>query len=325
MIKKFLLLPFLLLLQTISCFATFHLDKSTKHSVCIVLPAYNEEDRIERTLEAYAEYFRKTPHINLTLLVVANNCSDNTVPVCKQAAKKYKEIQIINLIPGGKGFAVKKGFEKALQSKYDLIGFVDADLAFTPDLFYGLIEASDGYDGAIVSKYCKGSRNDGEQTFWGNLTRQISGRLLNWIVRTRFKFSFSGTQAGAKIFTYDTVQAVTPDMYEKNWYFDIELLYLCTINGKKIQEIPAVWKDQPGSKFQLNLKQLKEMFSGQGKVLKRHAKKANKYFANKRAAKKTSRKNAAAERKLQKKAAKKARILKRATGSKKKRSARYLI
>lgn len=336
MIKKFLFLPILLLLQAAGCFATFHLDKSKKQSVCIVIPAYNEEDRIEKTLKTYVEYFRKIDFLDVDLLVVANNCSDKTVQICKKQQKKYKEIDLIDLAPGGKGFAVKKGFEKALEHDYDLIGFVDADMATLPQYFYDLVEATDNHDGAIASRYCKGAKLPGKKSF----LRKLSGNFFNWIVKKRFNFSFEDTQCGAKLFTYDTVQAVTPDMYENKWYFDIELLYLCTINGKDINEIPTTWEDQPGSHFQLNTDRLKELFLGQGKVLKRHAKKAKKYLANQKEiakearkekrtlqkSKKKSKKEKRAEKKAKKKALKKARILKRAKHRKaKKKSSRYLI
>lgn len=330
MIKRFILLPLLLLLQTINCFATFHLDRSSQHPICIIIPAYNEEDRIEKTLKAYLEYFREVDYIDLTLLVVANNCSDRTVEICKKQQKiNDKKIQLINLIRGGKGFAVKKGFEKALKTEYDLIGFVDADMATLPQHFHDLIIASDGHDGAIASRYCKGAFLPGKSSF----IRKMSGNLFNWIIKKRFNFSFEDTQCGAKIFTYDTVKAVTPDMHENKWYFDIELLYLCTINDKDINEIPTVWIDQPGSHFQLNGERIKELFSDQSKVLRRHSKKAKKFFKQKsddakaiRKAKKKSRKENALAKKRAKKAAKKARILKRAKHRKTKiKSARYLI
>ena len=271
MIKKNLFFTFLLfLLQSFSNFALFQLDTSKKHSVCIVVPAYNEEKRIARTLETYVAYFRTIPYLNVTLLVVANNCSDNTVPLCKGLQKKYKEIQLLNLIPGGKGFAVKRGFEEALKTKYDLIGFVDADMATEPQYFHDIILETHNHDGAIASRYCKGANLTAARPF----LRKISGKMFNWVIQKRFKFKFNDTQCGAKIFTYDTIAAVVPDMVENKWYFDIELLYLCTLNHKDIVEIPTTWEDQPGSHLKLNGALIKEFINGQGRVLKRHKKKA---------------------------------------------------
>lgn len=284
MIKKITVLSaLLLLLQSFNCFAPFNLNKNKKHSICIVVPAYNEEDRIVKTLEAYVKYFKKVPYITLNLLIVCNNCSDNTVPLCKKQAKKHKEITVLNFIPGGKGFAVKEGFKAALENKdYELIGFVDADMATKPQYFHDLIIEMDNHDGAIASRYCKGANIAGGRPF----LRKLAGKTFNWIIQKRFLFSFKDTQCGAKIFTYDTIKKITPDMAENKWYFDIEMLYLCVLNHKDIVEVPTTWVDQPGSHLTINKSLIKEFVFGQGRVLERHAQKAKKYKQEKRQQKK---------------------------------------
>ena len=337
MFKKYILLPALLLcLQAFNSFAQFTLDKSGKHSVCIVIPAYNEEDRISRTLKEYAQYFRNVPYLQVTLLVVANNCSDDTVGVAKQQQKKYNEIKIMNLIPGGKGFAVKEGYIEALKKDYDLIGFVDADMATEPQYYHDLIIAMNGHDGAIASRYCKGANLTAERP----LLRKVSGKIFNWVIQKRFQFSFEDTQCGAKIFTYDTIKKITPDMHEQKWYFDVEMLYLCTINGKDIVEVPTTWEDQPGSHLQLNGKLIKEFLNGQSRVLKRHKEKANAFFKNQRKNKRIERtvkkeekkqkklkqKELKAKRKAQKLSAKKARLAEKEKQRKnRKKNKRYAL
>ena len=99
----------------------------TQTSICIIIPAYNEELRIKPTLQAYAQFFSAKPE-KTTFLVVANNCSDNTVEVVKTIAKDRCNIELLDLKPGGKGFAVKQGFLWALQQDFDLIGFVNKNI-----------------------------------------------------------------------------------------------------------------------------------------------------------------------------------------------------
>jgi glycosyltransferase involved in cell wall biosynthesis len=317
MIKKNLFFVFLtLLLQAFTSLAIFQLDTTSKHSVCIVIPAYNEESRIERTLEAYVAYFKNISYLQVTLLVVANNCSDNTVSVCRALQAKHSEIQLLDLIPGGKGFAVKQGFILALKTKYDLIGFVDADMATEPQYFHDIILATDNHDGAIASRYCKGANLTAARPF----LRKISGKIFNWVVQKRFKFTFQDTQCGAKIFTRETIQAVVPHMVENKWYFDIELLYLCTLHHKDVVEIPTTWEDQPGSHLKINGALIKEFIYGQGRVLKRHKKLAKEYVTEKRIEKKQQQLSKKQQRQAEKKAARAARAEKKAAARAKKRA-----
>lgn len=317
--KKNIFLSLLIIfLQAFHCIAVFHLDKSKKHTVCIVVPAYNEEKRIARTLETYAEYFKKIPYLKVDFLVVANNCNDDTVGVSKKVQKKHNEVKILHLIPGGKGFAVKEGFKKALKKNYELIGFVDADMATKPQYFHDLIIKMDNYDGAIASRYCKGATVVGGRPF----LRKASGKIFNWVIQKRFNFDFKDTQCGAKIFTHDTIKLITPDMVENKWYFDIEMLYLCTINHKKIIEVATYWEDQPGTHLTINKSLINEFISGQGRVLKRHKKKAEKYFKEKREEKRKKRRKKKLSKKEKRKQAKAKRAKLRAAQKAKKEAAR---
>jgi glycosyltransferase involved in cell wall biosynthesis len=245
--------------------------------VCIVIPAYNEEKRIAHMLETYVSYFAEKPE-KTTFLVVANNCKDKTVEVVEEIQNHHKNIELINLIPGGKGFAVKQGFLWALdpashkatprQSEhFDLIGFVDADMATLPQNFYDLIVASKDCDGAIASRYTSGAVIEPERHWF----RKVGGKIYNWMLRQQFGLPYKDTQCGAKIFTYDAIKKVTPDMTEQGWAFDLELLYLCALEGKKIAEVPTVWSDQPGSHLEISSKIIKEFTSAPNRIKGRHA------------------------------------------------------
>ena len=235
--------------------------------ICIVIPAYNEATRIEHTLEAYTKYFDTKPE-KTTFLVVANNCKDNTVAVTKAVAKKHKNIKVIDLKPGGKGFAIKQGFLRALRSKtkFDFIGFVDADMATLPQYFYDLIIACKNHDGAIASRYAKGAVVHPKRP-WG---RKMGGKLYNWILRAMFGLKYKDTQCGAKIFNHDTIEKVAPLMSEIGWSFDLELLYLCKLFEKNIAEVPTTWSDQPGSHLAISSSIAKEFLNSPKRIKQRH-------------------------------------------------------
>ncbi|MBI2344761.1 glycosyltransferase [Candidatus Dependentiae bacterium] len=239
---------------------------ATKH-VCIIIPAYNEQYRIEKTLRAFANYFNKKSE-KTTFLVVANNCKDDTVSVVKKVQKDHENILYLDLKPGGKGFAIKEGFKWTLDKAFDLIGFVDADMATEPQYFYDLITASVDSDGAIASRYASGARISPKRPF----LRKLGGKFYNWMLRSRLGIGFKDTQCGAKIFSKDTVAKITPYMEEKGWAADLEMLYLCKLFNKKIKEIPTTWSDQPGTHLQISSKLAKEFLNSPKRIKQRHEK-----------------------------------------------------
>lgn len=221
-------------------------DTTTKYKVCIVIPAYNEENRIEKTIHAYVDFFKsKSSFLTTDFLVVANNCKDKTAAICKKLQRTYKNLYLIDIPEGGKGNAVRVGFQSALDNpkKYDLIGFVDADMATKPLYFYELITKIDGYDGVIASRYAKGADVSPKRP----LLRKIGGKIYNFVLRHQFHMPFKDTQCGAKLFTRETIQDIVPHMQEKGWAFDLEVLYLCTLYNRNILETPTTWSDIPGS------------------------------------------------------------------------------
>lgn len=270
MLKK----SFNAIISILLCISTFLCPKEIKKAptkLCIVVPAYNEENRIQSMLGAYLPYFETLQsELDITFLIVANNCSDQTVPICKKIQKKHSNIEIMDLKPGGKGFAIKQGFLHALEKPYDYIGFVDADLATLPQYYHDLIKELPGTDGVIASRYAPGAH------VWPKRPTiiKLGGKFYNWMLRKQLKIPFKDTQCGAKIFTYDTVKKVAPEMTEQKWAWDLEFLYLAQLEDKKIKEIPTTWSDQPGSHLSVSSSLAKEFLKSPGRIKSKHKQKA---------------------------------------------------
>lgn len=263
--------------------STPNTQKSSPKKICILIPTYNEEKRIQSTLGAYLPYFDKLKNeLETTFVIVANNCSDQTVPICKKIQKTTSNLEIMDLKPGGKGFALKEGFLHALKKPYDYIGFVDADMATLPQYYHDLIKEMHNCDGVIASRYIKGAN------VWPKrpLLRKIGGKFYNWMLRKQLNIPFKDTQCGAKIFTYDTIQKVAPSMTEKRWAWDLEFLYLCQIEDKHIKEVPTTWSDQPGSHIELSTNLIKDFLSSPAKIKKQHHDKIHKKKKARKALKK---------------------------------------
>ncbi len=223
--------------------------------ISIIIPAHNEEDRIEKTVSDYAAFFRHKD-IEFEIVIVVNASKDRTLEIVKSLSKKYKEITFLDYVQGGKGFAITEGFKYALKMKNDLIGFVDADQATGPEAFYNLIKNINGYDGIIASRWLPQSIVKIKQSF----LRQILSRGFNFIVRALLFLPYKDTQCGAKIFKDKALREVINEIGREQWAFDVGLLYRMRKKGLKIKEFPTTWEDKEGSK--INVKKVPfQMFS----------------------------------------------------------------
>ena len=209
----------------------------------IIIPAYNEEHRIEPTLRSYADYFNNT----VQLTVVLNGCTDNTLKVVESVQKKhYEQIKIINVLePIGKGGAIVRGWK---ESSAEWLGFLDADGSTSAAEFQKVIEAalkeaSSGASGAIASRF----HPEGKVIDRQSVLRKISSRGFVWWVRLLFGMPYIDTQCGAKLFTREALKGVLDKVHATDMTFDVELLWRLYQNGVIANEVPSIWIDKPGS------------------------------------------------------------------------------
>lgn len=219
--------------------------------ISIIIPAHNEEKRIGKTLEEYGRFFekkRKNKEIkDFEIIVVLNACRDRTIDVVKKAEKRYRKIRHLDFEKGGKGFAVIEGFKEALKGKSNFIGigFVDADMATSPEAFYDLIKNIRDYDGVIASRYIKGAVVSPKQS----IQRVIVSRVFNFLIRALYFMPYRDTQCGAKIFRREAVESILPSLGLTQWAFDVDLLYHLKKKGFKVREFPTIWMDKEYSKL----------------------------------------------------------------------------
>lgn len=238
--------------------------------ISIVIPAYNEEGRIEKTVRAYHQFFlEKQQQTNLLfeIVIVLNGCKDNTIGVVQKVQNDIADNTIIaiNLIEAGKGLAIKKGFADALTRDNDLIGFVDADMATAPQAFYDLVTNIADVDGAIASRYMPGAHITPTRPAYKRWGSRIIYEPYVWLL---FGLSYYDFQCGAKLFKRAVIEYVTPQLTVTQWAFDVELLYLCKKNSYIIKEVPTIWHDQADSK--LTLRGGLRMFGALFKLWRQH-------------------------------------------------------
>ena len=210
--------------------------------VGIVIPAYNEEKRIRKTLEDYVDFFQGKEKYEI--LIVLNGCKDNTLGIVEEYSKKYKLINYLDFKTAGKGFAIEEGFKYCLAKEFDLIGFVDADGATPAKEFYALIKKIGAAGGIIGNRWDKKSILLSKQTF----SRRVMSRSFNFMVRVLFLMNIKDTQCGAKLFRKEVVEKIIKEIKISEWAIDVNLLYIAKRKGYSIKEIPTLWAEPGGSK-----------------------------------------------------------------------------
>jgi dolichyl-phosphate beta-glucosyltransferase len=210
----------------------------------VVLPAYNEELRLPRTLAQSIEYLKSQPY-NSEIIVVDDGSTDRTCDVVRNHGFSTVPVILLSHPNGanhGKGASVKLGMLKA-QGAYRL--FMDADNSTTleqVESFWPHFEG--GSDVVIGSRALKESVIGKHQARY----KELAGRAGNWFIRSLAVPGVRDTQAGFKMFTGEMADKVFPKLTIDRWGADIEMIVISRLLGCRITEVPITWLNAPGSK-----------------------------------------------------------------------------
>lgn len=211
----------------------------------IIVPAYNEENRIGRMLDTYLNYFLPKYEDEVELIVVVNGSVDSTAKIVREYCVDHPQVSLVVEDEAiGKGGAIIIGFKNA---KGALVGFADADGSTPPEAFDDLA-SNIGESGAIIaSRWFEESVVEPKQP----LRRRIVSRIFNFLVRTLFGMKINDTQCGAKVLNREAIQKVLPHLGITHWAFDVDLLFQVHRAGYGIIEWPTVWHDEGGSQLRI--------------------------------------------------------------------------
>jgi len=210
--------------------------------ISLVIPAYNEEDRIKTVLSRYANHF----HLQDQEIIVVCEGTDSTRNIVKKLSKKCPNVKLLSFEKRlGKGGGIIEGFKAA---KGERIGFADADESVEPDDIKKMFDLLSRVDGVIASRKLKESRILVKQP----LKRRIASKIFNILVRMFFGLNFKDTQCGAKVFRKEAIKNVLVELNTKGFEFDVELLWRLKNKGYKVIEFPITWKHSEGSNFSLS-------------------------------------------------------------------------
>jgi glycosyltransferase involved in cell wall biosynthesis len=215
----------------------------TAPSLLLLIPAYNEEQRIEPVLREFGDFFRQQYAGRSQIVVVLNGCKDNTLGVVNRVASDFPEISALNFPdPIGKGGALIEGLK--LAPAVDLIGYVDADGATGPKAFLELVHLSAQADCVIGSRWLPGAVLHQSQP----RMRRIISRVFHAIVQAAFWMNIQDTQCSAKVMRRYAVEKIHSSLRISDLAFDVNLLFALKRQGFRILEVPTEWTDKMGSK-----------------------------------------------------------------------------
>lgn len=223
----------------------------------IVIPTYNEEKRVEKSLEKIYKYLNTQPH-SYEVIISDDGSSDSTKDIIKRHQNDWLELELLENTHKGKAPAVISGMKLA---KGKFVLFTDIDLSVSIEEVGKMLVwvENQGYDIAIASREGPGAVRMNEPNL-----RHVMGRIFNFIVQFVLLPGINDTQCGFKLFSRRAVQEIfsLTKLYSdkdseitggKVSGFDVEILFLARKLGYKIKEVPVTWVYKDSSKVH-NLK-----------------------------------------------------------------------
>lgn len=211
----------------------------------IVIPAYNEEERLPRALAQLRDYLaaRKTDLETLEILIVDDGSSDGTSRIAQEWAREWPGIRLVsNGRNRGKGYSVRHGM---LEARGRVALFTDADLSSPIEESEKLLTAiRAGNDVAIGSRAIDRSLISVRQS----RLRELAGIIFNGFVRLFTGLPFQDTQCGFKAFVTEPSRIVFQQQRIEGFGFDPEILFLAHRHGLRTAEVPVRWAHDPATK-----------------------------------------------------------------------------
>lgn len=194
-------------------------------TLSIIIPAYNAEFFIEKTLDQLIDRFH-----NAEIIVVNDGSEDNTL---LKIEKYLPKIKIINYpVNYGKGYALRQGFQEATG---DIIIFTDADLPYSIDnisKIKDLLEVDHNCDLVVAIRPC----------FKESFIRKITHEACIWGTQFLFWLDIKDTQCGLKGFKKSFIKKIAPCLISNNFTIDIEILFLSKFLKLNLKTMPVIYE-----------------------------------------------------------------------------------
>lgn len=238
--------------------STKKIAKTPLPALSIVIPCYNEEDRIGTTIQSLKKFAQKWTS-ELEFIFVNDGSTDNTLKSIRQSLDKYglgDKSDVLDLEKnGGKGYALKHGVDRAA---HDWILTMDADNAVKASTLFKWIKQLDGpldNDTIYIA-----SRELEESKVSNTFFRRIAGLIYNAIIQWFTAINFKDSQCGFKLYNKSVARSLFGNLKSQGWAHDVELLDSAILNGLTVRPMPVEWQNIEGSKINVLSDSLKMFF-----------------------------------------------------------------
>ena len=217
-------------------------------SISVVIPAYNESTRLEKTVHSIWRYLDRAGVV-FEIIVVDDGSADDTAAIAQRLGQQLGRIRLMRLtVNSGKGAAVKTGM---LAATGDYVLFTDADESTSIEQLPLLVRPlTDGFDVAMGSRGARGATIVHGQGW----IRQNLGKAAGMLIRVLLVHGYADSQCGFKCFRRGSVDLIFPRLTVTSALFDIELLILAGRAGLRVAEVPITWVHDPDTRLPYNVR-----------------------------------------------------------------------
>ncbi len=210
----------------------------------IVLPVFNEEQVLERSIRTLHAYLGDNVHHDWQITIADNGSRDRTAEIAQALSKELSKLQALHIPEAGRGRALTSSW---LASDADVLVYMDIDLSTELDALPRLISSitEAGHDIATGSRLGTGSETT------RSLKREVLSRGFVLMTKIAFQTRLSDTQCGFKAITRECAQKLLPLVKDTGWFWDTELLLLAAKGGWSIASVPVRWVEDRDSRVKV--------------------------------------------------------------------------
>ncbi len=212
--------------------------------VDIVIPVHNEERDLRASVLRLHAYLTQQFPFSARITIADNASTDATPAVAAELAEELPEVRVLRLNDKGRGRALAAAW---LTSDARVVSYMDVDLSTGLSALLPLVAPviSGHSQVSIGSRLVAGSRvRRGPK-------REVISRVYNILLRLVLRVRFKDAQCGFKALRADVARSLLPDVVNRNWFFDTELLVRAERAGLRIHELPVDWTDDPDSRVDI--------------------------------------------------------------------------
>lgn len=227
---------------------------SEEQTYTIIIPSYNEGERLPATLDRILSYIRFKGW-DAEIIVVNDGSQDHTAELAMNYAERHPEVRVLQN-PGnrGRGYSIRNG---VMHARGSVLLYTDADLSSPIEESAKLFaELASGADVAIGSRWLDPKLQTQRQPAY----RQLLGRVFNFLMRNILDLNLSDTECGFKAFSRSAAMSLIPVLRMDHWGMDSELLFVAKKRGFILKEIPVRWSNDPRTKVDPVLDSINQFF-----------------------------------------------------------------